>query len=53
MLRLVPDIKGADPMAASLLIECRGNSQEALQERINEVMSELTKAGLQFGATAA
>ncbi len=24
MARLVPDIKGADPMAAALLIECRG-----------------------------
>lgn len=24
MIRLVPDIKGADPMAAALLIECRG-----------------------------
>jgi hypothetical protein len=23
MARLVPDIKGADPMAAALLIECR------------------------------
>ena len=24
MARLVPDLKGADPMAAALLIECRG-----------------------------
>ena len=24
MARLVPDIRGADPMAAALLIECRG-----------------------------
>lgn len=28
MVRLVPDIKGADPMAAALLIECRGQVRE-------------------------
>lgn len=37
MFRLVPDIKGADPMAAALLIECRGETPEALQCRIDEV----------------
>ena len=33
----VPDITGADPLAASLLIECRGPTEESLQERIDEV----------------
>jgi hypothetical protein len=31
MARLVPDILGADPMAAALLIECRGRDASALQ----------------------
>lgn len=31
MTRLVPDIKGADPGAAALLIECRGQTPETLQ----------------------
>ncbi len=31
MTRLVPDIMGADPMAAALLIECRGRDEAALQ----------------------
>jgi D-lactate dehydrogenase len=31
MARLVPDILGADPMAAALLIECRGRDSGALQ----------------------
>jgi len=31
MARLVPDILGADPMAAALLIECRGRDAAALQ----------------------
>jgi hypothetical protein len=31
MARLVPDILGADPMAAALLIECRGRDAGALQ----------------------
>jgi len=29
----IPEIAGADPMAASLLIECRGQTDEALQVR--------------------
>ncbi|KAI3429690.1 hypothetical protein D9Q98_005775 [Chlorella vulgaris] len=53
MLRLVPDIKGADPMAASLLIECRGSTEEDLQSRIAEVQAALGKSGLPFGAKAA
>ncbi|KAL4426062.1 hypothetical protein ABPG77_007858 [Micractinium sp. CCAP 211/92] len=52
MLRLVPDIKGADPMAASLLIECRGSTEEDLQARIEEIQSALRKSGLPFGAKA-
>ena len=31
MVRLVPDIRGSDPAAAGLLIECRGQSPVALQ----------------------
>jgi hypothetical protein len=31
MTRLVPDIKGADPGAAGLLIECRGQTPESLK----------------------
>jgi D-lactate dehydrogenase len=53
MLRLVPDIKGADPMAASLLIECRGSTEDDLRTRIEEVQSALRKSGLPFGARAA
>ncbi len=30
-MRLVPDIKGCDPMAAALLVECRGQDEAALQ----------------------
>ena len=31
MQELVPDIRGSDKLAAGLLIECRGQSAEALQ----------------------
>jgi hypothetical protein len=41
MTRLVPDIKGADNMAAALLIECRGQDPAALEARISEVRLEL------------
>ena len=53
MLGLVPDMKGADPRAAALLIECRGETPAALEERIAEVRRALLGAGLPFGATAA
>ncbi|GIL81459.1 hypothetical protein Vretimale_972 [Volvox reticuliferus] len=53
MMRLVPDIKGCDPMAAALLIECRGQDEAALQSRIEEVIRALTSAGLPVGAKAA
>ena len=33
MQELVPDIRGSDKLAAGLLIECRGQSEEALQVR--------------------
>ncbi|KAF6262291.1 FAD linked oxidase [Scenedesmus sp. NREL 46B-D3] len=53
MARLVPDIKGADPMAAALLIECRGRDAAALQGSIDEVNRALLRHGLPFGAKAA
>lgn len=53
MVRLVPSIVGADTMAASLLIECRGQTQHALNERIDEVIKALERSGLPFGAKAA
>jgi hypothetical protein len=34
LLKLVPDIVGADPMAAALLVECRGQTPEDLQVRL-------------------
>ncbi|GAX77289.1 hypothetical protein CEUSTIGMA_g4735.t1 [Chlamydomonas eustigma] len=52
MVRLVPCIKGADPMAAALLIECRGQDPAALEERMVEVQRALVEAGLPFGAKA-
>lgn len=33
MTQLVPDIRGADPTAAGLLIECRGQDAETLKVR--------------------
>lgn len=53
MSRLVPDIKGADPMAAALLIECRGRDAGALQASIDEVGRALLRHKLPFGAKAA
>lgn len=46
-------LAGADPMAASLLIECRGSSPEDLAARIEEVQTALRRSGLPFGAKAA
>jgi D-lactate dehydrogenase len=40
-------------MAASLLIECRGSTEDDLRTRIEEVQSALRKSGLPFGARAA
>eukprot|EP00878_Enallax_costatus_P007347 GHUV01007694.1.p1 GENE.GHUV01007694.1~~GHUV01007694.1.p1 ORF type:complete len:822 (+),score=249.18 GHUV01007694.1:1374-3839(+) len=53
MVRLVPDIAGADPMAAALLIECRGRDAAALQASIDEVNRALLRHKLPFGAKAA
>eukprot|EP00879_Flechtneria_rotunda_P005800 GHRR01006103.1.p1 GENE.GHRR01006103.1~~GHRR01006103.1.p1 ORF type:complete len:946 (+),score=315.50 GHRR01006103.1:676-3513(+) len=53
MSRLVPDILGADPMAAALLIECRGRDASALQASIDEVNRAMLRHGLPFGARAA
>lgn len=53
MAALVPDILGADPMAAALLIECRGRDAAALQASIDEVNRALLRHGLPFGAKAA
>lgn len=39
-------------MGAALLIECRGQTQEALTERIEEVQKALERSGLPFGAQA-
>lgn len=43
MTRLVPCIKGSDPMAAALLIECRGQDGEALKARIDEIHKTLIR----------
>lgn len=49
MVSLVPDIKDCGPMAAALLIECRGQTAEDLESRIGEVQGALLKSGLPFG----
>lgn len=51
-LSLLRPPPGADPMAASLLIECRGSTQEHLEENIREVKEALLRAGLPFGGRA-
>ena len=52
MPKLVPDIDGADPMAAALLIECRGRSADDLKERIEEVSTVLEEGKIRFGNKA-
>jgi D-lactate dehydrogenase len=49
---LVRDIRGADPQAAGLLIECRGEDAKTLKENICEVQTALRESGLPFGAKA-
>ena len=39
----MPEINGADPMAASLLIECRGQTNEALQVRERQSVGQVTR----------
>jgi len=53
MPKLVPDIDGADPMAAALLIECRGRTAEDLEKSIKEVTAVLNEGGIRFGNKAA
>lgn len=49
MVRLVPDIDGCGPMAAALLIECRGETEEDLDARIEEIRTALQSSKLPFG----
>lgn len=49
MLSLVPDMKTCGPMAAALLIECRGSNPEDLEGRIAEVQNCLKRSKLPFG----
>ena len=49
MTRLVPDIDGCGPMAAALLIECRGQTEEDLKARIEEIRVALEGSQLPFG----
>lgn len=43
---------GADPDAAALLLECRGQTADALEARIREIQGALRRAALPFGAKA-
>lgn len=52
MTRLVPDIVGCDPMAAALLIECRGRDEKALEESCDEVRRALKRHDLPLGGRA-
>ena len=45
MVRLVPDIRGSDPAAAGLLIECRGQTPVALQVGLWARVQTLAKGG--------
>lgn len=49
MPKLVPDLPDAGPMGAALLIECRAQTAEDLQGRIDEVRNALNASGLPFG----
>lgn len=53
MPKLVPEIAGdPDAMAAALLIECRGQTPEALQQSIAEVQAALDSGNLAYGSQA-
>ena len=45
MARLVPDIGQADPMAAGLLVECRGQTPEAMEVRPPPISSGNSRTG--------
>lgn len=49
MLRLVPDLKHLGNDTASLLIECRGRSEEDMVDLVNEVQTKLELANLGVG----
>ncbi|KAH7615608.1 hypothetical protein Ndes2526B_g09647 [Nannochloris sp. 'desiccata'] len=49
MSTLVPDIKGCGPMAAALLIECRGQTSEDLHARLGEIHSTLRASNFPYG----
>lgn len=51
LTRLVVDIKGADPGAAALLIECRGEDAETLQVTSLPMAVWVVLAGLALSAT--
>ena len=45
-VELIPKIRGCGPMAASLLIECRGADSEALDASIKEVTDAIMRSGI-------
>ncbi|KAK9807175.1 hypothetical protein WJX73_004038 [Symbiochloris irregularis] len=53
MCKLVPGMKDADPLAAGLLIECRGQTVEDKEAMIADVIITLEQAGLPIGAKKA
>jgi D-lactate dehydrogenase len=50
MTRLVPDLVGADPMAAALLIECRGQDADTLKVRLPACAPPNDSACLMYSA---
>lgn len=46
---LVPEVTESGPMAAALLIECRGQTSEDLHARIDEVLNTLRSSNFAFG----
>lgn len=49
MAKHVTDMVGCGPLAAALLVECRGADAESLQANIADVQRSLTRHGLKFG----
>ena len=46
MVNLVPGLTGCDKPCAGLLVECRGASQQILDERINKAIQTLNDSGV-------
>ena len=46
MVNLVPGLTGCDKPCAGLLVECRGASQQILDERIAKAISTLNESGV-------